>query len=101
MPTVFEMVLDDSRPAGKAVASATFWPGDQRLGLCVTYSDPPGREAARPIRVSVGEFGQDGVQSFNETKDAAKEVAASYPEAWAEFCARLPEVLLAAIVMES
>ncbi len=78
---VLEFELGYSPVIGGAKAIAKYWRGSMTIE--VEYRDPPG--GAR-IKVGIG-------------ADNLKEVNASYPEKWAEFCALLPETFLAAEIM--
>lgn len=53
------------------------------------------------IKVHIGDFDGKDVVAYQEQEDNLKDVSESYPESWAAFCARLPDVLLAADVVRS
>ncbi len=93
--TVLEFELGYSPEIGGAKAIAKFWRGSMTVE--VEYRDPPG--GVRAVRVGVGDFDGKDVVATDERADNLKEVRASYPEKWSEFCARLPETFLAAEVM--
>jgi len=90
---VFELRVSKS-----AVLSADYWMG--RLSLYVTYRDPPGYSNTRSVRVGVGEYSAEGFSVHKEDQDALDEVTASYGEGWEAFTASLPDILLAASVLE-
>lgn len=86
-----------------AVASAHFYRGS--MALYVTYNNPPGfgetwNEKVRSVKLNLGEF-KDGNILPHPDEDNMKEVKASYPDEWARFVEMLPEVHLAATVMET
>ena len=93
--TVLEFELGYSPVIGGATAVAKYWRGSMTIE--VEYRDPPG--GVKAIRVGVGDFDGKDIVAADERADNLKEVRASYPEKWAEFCALLPETLLAAEVM--
>ena len=88
-----------------AVVSADFYRGS--MALYVTYTDPPGFEGngtgtPRSVKLNLGEYKDgEGVIPYPDDGENLKEVKASYPEEWARFRAMLPEVYLAATVMET
>lgn len=96
---VFEMELGYSPVSGGAKAMASYWKGN--LSVQVEYRDPPVGTRQTKIKVSVGDFDGKEVVAHQESKDNLKDVRDSYPEAWAAFCARLPDVFLAAEVVRS
>ncbi len=91
---VLEFELGYSPVIGGAKAVAKYWRGN--MTIIVEYRDPPG--GAR-IKVGIGDFDGKNIVAADERADNLKEVNASYPEKWAEFCALLPETFLAAEIM--
>jgi hypothetical protein len=99
---VFEMELGYSPVAGGAKAMVSYWSGVPGvLSIQVEYRDPPVGTKQTKVKVFVGDFDGKDVVAFQEGKDLLKDVQESYPEAWARFCAKLPEVLLASEVLRS
>ncbi len=94
------MKVFEHRLHKNAVVDARYY--GNGLALYVTYYDPPGFEPGKQmsIRLNLGDFKDGKVVPFPDVEDNLKEVEASYPEEWAKFCAALPDVYLAATVME-
>lgn len=98
------MKVFEHRVHKNAVVSADFYRGS--MALYVTYTDPPGFEGSgsgkpRSVKLNLGEYKDGEIIPYPDDGENLKEVKTSYPEEWEKFCATLPEVYLAATVMET
>lgn len=92
------VVISVLRASEHAVLSADYRP-DGEVRVHVTYTDPPGRGASKPLKLLVGTYEHGEVDSRNERQDVLDEIEKSYPGEWKSFLSGLPEAIKVAEVM--
>ncbi len=92
------VVISVLRASEHAVLSADYRP-DGEVRVHVTYTDPPGLEASKPLKLLIGTYEHGEVDSRNERRDILDEIENSYPGEWETFLSGLPEAIRVAEVM--